>query len=300
MREQNPNLRRFMGKCAYTRSESPPPAKHFHPLSRRHGMDHSQHLQENHPSKIRVLPEPLAPTPNRRYTVCAGMPNVTTNSIQEARSKSPANQIQIQGNEPKYQNVDYPFYSTVCRRKMVVSDDLFGPNLDRKYPNLNRELPNLNRELPNLNRELPNLNRNKPVLPRPILKGFPQALSASASNTAARSNSPKPATPHPSVSLPDNPSRPTHHASSGTYFPRPDPSCSSRIPQKSRQPKRLLIQQLEETFFLSSTKTFVVSNWSRSTQYMEDFPSVVLHLGVSLQLRNSTSAQTSRSNRWDS
>ena len=129
---------------------------------------------------------------------------------------------------------------------------------------------------------------------------LPPALSAEASNSPARSNSPKPAIPHPSVSTRDSLTHLTPRASSGTYFLRPVRSCSFHIRLTFRQPIRPRNQQREETFFLSSTKTFVVSNGSHTTQYMEDFPSHRLHVGVSLQLRNSASAYTCRSNRWDS
>ena len=214
------------------------------------------------------------------------MLNVATNSIREAPPKPPHTQIQIRRNEPNFQTADHAVDSIVCALKTVV---LLRP-----------AEPNLNRISRSLNRISPRLNRNRRVLEQPISSGSPPALLASAWNSPARSNSPKPATPHPSVFPPDNPTRPTLHASSGTYFPRPDQSCSSRIPSKSRPPKRPRNQQREETFFLSSTKTSVVSNGSPTTQYMEDFPSHRLHVGVSLQMRDNASAQNSRSNRWDS
>jgi hypothetical protein len=110
------------------------------------------------------------------------------------------------------------------------------------------------------------------------------APSAPAPNSPAHSNSPTPATPHPSAALPDIPmAKP--RSSSGLYSPHPDPWYSSRNPSKSRRLKSPRSQPIEETFFLSSTKTSVVINKSLAPQYMEDSPLTSPYVALSLQLR---------------
>ncbi len=109
--------------------------------------------------------------------------------------------------------------------------------------------------------------------------------SGPESNSSARSNSPAPAIPHPSAAPPDTPTAPRCPSSSGPCSRRPDPSCSSRTQSRTRQPAAPRNPQIEETFFLSSTKTDVVINWSPYTLDMEDFCLTPLYLALSLQMR---------------